>query len=158
MRVLRERLPGIRDKDYVVNEGSVAIRILGIDFGDRRTGVAMSDPLGLTAQGIEVVIGSERTQISRIAALSEEHGVEKIIVGYPLNMDGSAGARAQITEAFISKLEDAVTCPVLKWDERLTSVSAQRALKETGARVTKDKGRIDIISAMIMLQSYLDSI
>ena len=120
--------------------------------------MAMSDSLGLTAQGLETITGNARAALSRITALSEEHRVEKIVVGYPLNMDGSAGARAQITMAFIDELAGAVTCPVIKWDERLTSVSAERAMRETGVRASKNKGRVDIISAMILLQSYLDSL
>ena len=118
----------------------------------------MSDPMGWTAQRLEAVVGKERVVIERITALTSEHSVDKIVVGYPLNMDGSAGKRAQITGEFIDRLSSEVSCPVIKWDERLTSVSAGRVMRETGVSASRNKEKVDILSAVIMLQSYLDSV
>jgi putative Holliday junction resolvase len=116
----------------------------------------MSDPLGWTAQAQEVIIGGAGKVIARIAELVTEYLVDKIVVGYPLNMDGSAGKRAEITDNFIINLADAVDCPIVRWDERLTSVSAGRAMRETGLSASKNKDKVNILAAMIMLQSYLD--
>ena len=116
----------------------------------------MSDPLGWTAQGLEAIVGDAKTVIERVSALSLEYSAEKIVVGYPLNMDGSIGARAQVTDSFISGLADVVTCPIIKWDERLTTVFAGKTMRETGLNPSKNKGKIDILSAVILLQSYLD--
>ena len=113
--------------------------------------------MGWTAQGLEAVIGDTGIVIEKIVALSAEYGVDKIVVGYPLNMDGTVGKRAQITDNFISELSGAVTCPIIKWDERLTSVSAGRAMREVGMSASRNKEKVDVLSAMIMLQSYLDS-
>ena len=132
------------------------IRILGIDYGDRRTGVAVSDPFGWTAQGLEVIIGGMKTVVNRVAELSAVYDADEVVVGYPLNMDGSAGSRARITDDFIYELLLMVRCPVSRWDERLTSVYAERTMHETGSAATRNKGEIDILSAVILLQSYLD--
>ena len=118
----------------------------------------MSDPLGWTAQGLEAIVGKPGTVVRRIAVLTVEHSVDKIVVGYPLNMDGSAGKRAQVTDRFIDDLSCAVTCPVVKRDERLTSVYAARTMQETGESATRNKAKVDILSAIIILQSYLDSV
>ena len=117
----------------------------------------MSDPLGWTAQGLEAVVGDAVLARDRIAELSKEYNTDKIVVGYPLNMDGSVGARAKITDDFIAELAKVVTCEVVKWDERLTSVHASRTMRETGVSASKNKEKVDILSAMILLQSYLDS-
>ena len=140
------------------------MRILGIDFGERRTGVAISDPLGWTAQGLEAVIGGMGEVVRRIGQLVQHYGVEKIVVGYPIKMNGSAGYRTERTDEFISALACCIgwnTGDITKWDERLTSVEAAKALKEAGVKPTSKKeresGRLDIISSVLLLQSYLDS-
>ena len=141
------------------------MRILGIDFGDSRTGIAISDPLGWTAQGLETARGGMTAAAERIAQLTRYYGVKTIVVGYPLNMDGSAGFRAERTDCFISVLINQIgkeTVEILKWDERLTSAEAARVLRATGAkpgsRPMREKGKIDVVAAAILLQSYLDSI
>jgi len=139
------------------------MRILGIDFGDNRTGIAISDPLGWTAQGLEVVSGGMNKAVARIAGLIQDNSIKTIVVGYPLNMDGTAGFRAERTDVFISKLKKRVgddNASFVKWDERLTSLEAANVLKSTGARPTardvREKGKLDILAAIILLQSYLD--
>ena len=117
----------------------------------------MSDQFGWTAQGLEAVVGNMADVVNRIKLLSTEHSVDKIVVGYPLNMDGSAGKRAHITDDFISALENELTCPIIQWDERLTSVRAGKIMRETGVNASKNKTKVDILSAVILLQSYLDS-
>jgi len=133
------------------------MRILGIDYGDRRTGVAISDPFGWTAQGLEAVIGDMEKTIERISDIASSYQVESIIVGYPLNMNGTVGFRAEKTEIFINKLSQKTKLSVIKWDERLTSVYAGNTLKEVGVKASKNKAKVDILSAVILLQSYLDN-
>ena len=138
------------------------MRIFGIDYGDRRTGVAVSDPFGWTAQGLEAVVGNMDASTRRIASLVAEYGAQTVVIGYPLNMDGSAGTRAARTDMFARKLSGQIGGGVelVKWDERLTTVQATRSMRETGARSKPGedrKGAVDIIAATILLQSYLDS-
>ncbi|MCL2057554.1 MAG: Holliday junction resolvase RuvX [Oscillospiraceae bacterium] len=142
------------------------MRALGVDFGDSRTGVAMSDPMGWTAQGLLVVKGGMGRAAARIAEIVRQHGVRTIVVGYPINMDGTPGHRAERTDSFINALynemgKGPIDIDIVKWDERLTSVEAARILKTTGARPTsrgmREKGSLDMMAAAIILQSYLDS-
>jgi len=141
------------------------MRILGIDYGDRRTGVAVSDPLGWTAQGLETINGDMDAAAGRIVKLAGEYDARTIVVGYPLNMNGTSGFRAERTDEFISALsktaeEASLELVVIKWDERLTSAEAARIMRDTGgrptARKTREKGKLDVLSAAILLQSYLD--
>ena len=148
------------------------MRVLGVDYGDRRTGVAVSDPLGWTAQGLEVVNGGTDVSAERIAVLARQYSVRTIVVGYPINMDGTVGFRAERTDLFVANLEErlkgasggdgADNVKIIKWDERLTSVEAAKILRTSGTRTTsrsvREAGKIDILSASILLQSYLDSI
>jgi len=140
------------------------MRILGIDFGDSRTGIAVSDPLGWTAQGLEVFNGSMDKAAGHIARLARQYEASAIVVGYPVNMDGSKGFRAERTDEFIEILKEHIDdgiADIVKWDERLTSAQAARVLKASGVRPTargvREKGKLDILSAAILLQSYLDS-
>jgi putative Holliday junction resolvase len=132
------------------------LRILGIDFGDRRTGVAVSDPFGWTAQGVETVTGDMDAAVARICELAGQYGADAIVVGYPLNMDGTAGPRAERTDLFAARLEERSKIKAVKWDERLTSVYAARTMRETGKSASRNKAAIDMLSAVIILQSYLD--
>lgn len=134
------------------------MRILGLDLGDKTIGVALSDPLGFTAQGKEVI---ERTTLEEdlqyLEELVEKWGVLEVVVGLPQNMDGSLGPRAQYTIAFVERLEERLSIPVLTYDERLTTVQAERSLISMDVRRNKRKKVIDKVAAVILLQSYLDS-
>lgn len=136
------------------------MRILGIDYGDVRIGVAISDPMGWTAQMLETVHWRfDLTKpLARLAELVAQHQVDSILVGLPRNMDGSEGFRVEKTMAFIHQLEAHIPgVPVKTWDERLTTVMAQRALQEMGVKAKNQKGKIDQVAAAMILQSYLDS-
>jgi putative Holliday junction resolvase len=136
-------------------------RIMGLDYGSKTVGVAISDELGITAQGVETITRSEegklRRTLARIAELSQEYRINRIILGYPKNMDNSAGARVKKTEEFADMVRRRTGLPVVFWDERLTTVSAERVLMESGVRREKRKAVIDKIAAVLILQNYLDS-
>jgi len=136
------------------------MRILGIDYGDSRIGVSVSDPFGWTAQGLETINASKGIQsvLKRLEEIIHEYSVEKIVVGFPVNMNGTVGDRGIKTENFIKVLEGKFNIPVQKWDERLTTVAAQRLLNESNIKRKKKKGLIDTISSSYILQGYLDSI
>ena len=136
-------------------------RIMGLDYGSKTVGVAISDELGITAQGVETITRSEegklRRTLARIAELSQEYRINRIILGYPKNMDNSAGARVKKTEEFADMVRRRTGLPVVFWDERLTTVSAERVLMESGVRREKRKAVIDKSAAVLILQNYLDS-
>lgn len=138
------------------------VRILGLDYGSRTVGVAVSDALGITAQGVETITRKEenklRKTLSRIEILIVEYEIETIVLGYPKNMDDTIGERAVKTEEFMAMLERRTGLPVILWDERLTTIEANEILKESGIRRENRKKVIDKIAAQIILQSYLDSI
>lgn len=134
------------------------MKILGLDYGDRRIGVAVSDAFGWTAQGLTVI---ERRQeggdLDRISELVSEHGVEEVVVGLPKNMNGTIGPRGEICIAFAEELKSILQIPVHLWDERLTTVSAHRTLIEADVSRKKRKGVVDKMAASLILQNYLDS-
>ncbi len=135
------------------------MRILGIDVGTKRTGIAVSDPFGWTAQGVEVWrhVSNEK-DLERVVALANEYDAERIVIGMPLNMDGSKGERALRTEKYASKLSELLPeTEIILWDERLSTVMAERGLIEGNVSRDKRKKVIDKIAAVIILQSYLDS-
>ncbi|MGG6310955.1 Holliday junction resolvase RuvX [Paenibacillus macerans] len=134
------------------------MKILGLDYGDRRIGVAVSDAFGWTAQGVEVIERrKEDVEFDRIAELVRQHEVEEIVVGLPKNMNGSIGPRGEICMAFADDLRSRLNLPVRLWDERLTTVSAQRTLLEADVSRKKRKGVVDKMAASLILQNYLDS-
>ena len=137
------------------------IRILGLDFGSKTVGVAISDPLGLTAQGIEIIRREQenklRKTLARIEALIAEYQVTEIVLGFPKNMNNTIGDRAEKSLAFKEMLERRTGLPVIMWDERLTTVSANRTLMESGVRRENRKEYVDMIAAVYILQGYLDS-
>ena len=135
------------------------MRIMGIDYGDSRIGIAISDPFGWTAQGIETIDcrRSLKDAIARIVELVKKSSVEEIVVGFPKNMNGTIGPRAEKTIEFIDELNQILQIKIEKWDERLTSVAANRAMHEMGVKTSKKKGIVDQIAAVYILQSYLDS-
>jgi len=134
------------------------MRILGVDYGHKRIGLALSDEGGTIAQLLNYINGGGIAVVSReVARIGDERKVGKIVVGVPLRLDGTPSEQTERTLAFIAELQRATTLPVLKWDERLTSVQAERVLLEGNVRRSKRKQNIDKLAAQIMLQSYLDA-
>lgn len=143
---------------YAVLKGLILLKILGVDFGDSRTGFAVSDSFGLIALALETFSEKNFDKVAqRAAELASANLAEKIVVGLPRNMDGSLGERGEKCAAFAEKLKSICDCPVELWDERLTTVSAHRLMNETNTRGKKRKNAVDKIAAAYILQSYLDS-
>lgn len=137
------------------------MRILGIDFGDARIGIAISDPFGWTAQGLDTIAWKNNMDypIERILKLIKEYNIKKVIVGYPVNMNGTFGPRTIKTDEFIKHLTDKTeNVEIKKWDERLSTVAANRILNEVGIKSSRRKKNVDRIAATYILQGYLDSI
>ena len=133
--------------------------ILGIDFGDSRTGFAVSDSSGLLARTLETYTQKDMKKVAEYAAeLSETHNAEKIVLGFPINMDGSIGDRGKKSKKLAALLKKMTGLPVILWDERLTTVSAHNLMNETNVRGKKRKESVDKIAAAFILQSYLDSV
>ena len=136
------------------------MRIIGIDYGDARVGVAVSDALGITAQGIATVPNKVyHKMMERITALISEYKAQKVVIGLPKNMDGSEGERCDVTKSFASDLKQ--NCPDLEIifrDERLSTVQAAGILNVTNTRGKDRKNVIDTVSACIILEDYLNSI
>lgn len=136
------------------------MRIMGLDFGSKTVGVAISDALLVTAQGIEIIRRKEenklRQTLARIEELIVEYEVEEIVLGLPKNMNATEGARVELTQEFKEKLERRTGLPVHMWDERLTTVAADKAMMEAGIRREKRKDYVDMIAATLILQGYLD--
>ncbi len=135
------------------------MRIMGLDLGERTIGVAMSDSLGMTAQGIKVVrrVHNEEQEMQELADLIQEYEVNEIVLGYPKNMNGTIGESAKKSEVFAEKLKESFHLPVKLWDERLSTVGAQRALLEADVSRAKRKKVIDKMAAVFILQGYLNS-
>jgi putative Holliday junction resolvase len=133
-------------------------RILGLDVGERRIGVALSDPLGLTAQRLTTVERrGPRQDALAIARLAQEHQAHGVVVGLPLTMGGEIGEQANKVTAFVESLKPRLSCPIHLMDERLTTAQGQRALLETDTHRRRRKALIDQISAQLILQAYLDA-
>ena len=136
------------------------MRIMGLDFGSKTVGVAVSDSLLITAQGVEIIRRKEenilRQTLARIEALIVEYEVEEIVLGLPKNMNATEGARVELTYEFKEKLERRTGLPVVMWDERLTTVAADKAMMEAGIRRENRKDYVDMIAAELILQGYLD--
>jgi len=134
------------------------MRIMGLDYGDRNIGVAVSDAFRWTAQGIGVVRKRrDDSELDELAALVREHEVSEIVVGLPKNMNGTIGPRGEICIAFAQSLREQLNLPVHLWDERLTTVSAERTLLEADISRKKRKQVVDKMAAALILQNYLDS-
>ena len=138
------------------------MRIMGLDYGSKTVGVAISDPLGLTAQGIETIWRKEENKLrrtcARIEELISEYGVEKIVLGLPKHMNNDIGDRAERSLEFGEMLKRRTGMEVVMWDERLTTAQAERTLMEGKVRREERKQYIDKIAAVFILQGYLDSI
>lgn len=137
------------------------MRIMGLDFGSKTVGVAVSDSLLLTAQGLEIIRREKadklRQTLARIEELIVEYEVEEIVLGLPKNMNATEGERVELTAQFREKLERRTGLPVILWDERLTTVAADKAMIEAGIRRENRKEYVDKIAASLILQGYLDS-
>ena len=136
------------------------MRILGLDFGSKTVGVAVSDPLGITAQPVEIVRRKSesklRQTLARIEELAKEYRAESFVLGLPKNMNNTIGDRAEKSLEFAEMLKRRTGLPVVMWDERLTTVAANRTLMESGVRRENRKEHIDQIAAVFILQGYLD--
>ena len=137
------------------------MRIMGLDYGSKTVGVAISDQLLLTAQGKEIIRRKEenklRRTLARIEELIQEYGVERIVLGLPLNMDQTPSERSQLCLEFKDKIERRTGIPVIMWDERLTTVEADEIMDEAGIKGRDRKEYVDMIAAQIILQDYLDN-
>lgn len=134
------------------------MRKLGLDYGDRRIGVALSDELGWTAQALEVIRRTNPADdLARIAGLVRTHEVKEVVVGLPKNMNGTIGPRGEICMAFADRLREQLDVPVVLWDERLSTVSAERTLIEADINRKKRKQIVDKMAAAIILQNYLEA-
>ena len=135
------------------------MRIMGLDFGSKTVGVAVSDPLGITAQGVEIVRRKSpnklRQTLARIDELVHEYDVEELVLGYPKNMNGTEGERCEKTKEFKELLEKRTGLPVALWDERLTTVAADRSMMEAGLGRYERKEYVDEIAAVFILQGYM---
>lgn len=136
------------------------MRIMGLDYGSKTVGVAVSDGLSVTAQGVEIIRRKEenklRRTLARIEELILEYEVQEIVLGCPKHMNGTEGVRVERTNEFKDKLERRTGLPVTLWDERLTTVEADRTMMEAGIRRENRKDHVDMIAAVLILQGYLD--
>lgn len=136
------------------------MRIMGLDYGSVTVGVAISDPLLITAQGIEVIRRKQENKLrqtyARIEALVEEFGVERIVVGFPKHLNNTVGVRAELAEEFAENVRRRTGLEVVMWDERLTTVAAHRVLDEAELSYKKKAEVVDMLAAVLILQGYLD--
>jgi putative Holliday junction resolvase len=133
------------------------MRIIGLDVGSRTVGVAVSDEMGYTAQGVKTIRRTvEAEDVAAVAALVEEYQASEVVVGLPRRLDGSLGEAAQSVLAFAELIKGAVPCPVTTWDERLSTVAASKMLIAADVSRKKRKQVIDKVAAVLILQSYLD--
>ena len=133
------------------------MRVLGLDIGERRIGVALSDPEGIIAIALTVIERkSEDAALKQLVDLTHEHEVQRIVIGLPRSLDGSLGKQAQAVEAFAESVAGCSGLPVVTWDERLSTVAAERMMVEAGVKREKRKKRLDSVAAAIILQGYLD--
>ena len=138
------------------------MRIMGLDYGTKTVGVAVSDPLGITAQAVETVTRKDenklRKTLARIESLATEYGVEKFVIGFPKHMNNDIGERAEKALKFGEMLKRRTGIEIVMWDERLTTVEAERTLMESGVRRENRKQYVDQIAAVFILQGYMDSL
>ena len=133
-------------------------RVLGLDFGERRIGLALSDPLGIIAKPLTIIDRKKTADhISRISEIVSERKITSIVVGLPLTLKGGYSKQTEIVLAFIDQLKSDLQIPIMTIDERLSSVAAEKALQEQAVKTGHNKGRVDETAAAIFLQEYLDS-
>jgi len=134
-------------------------RILALDLGKKRIGLAISDPLGITAQGLpNLVRTNKRADLAALGRLAQEREVSLILMGNPINMKGAEGRQSGWVREFAGAIQQRLGLPVRFWDERLTSVEAGRVLRQSGISIEKRAAAVDRLSAVILLQSYLDAL
>ena len=132
-------------------------RVLGLDVGSKRIGIAVSDPLGITAQGLETLQRqNKRLDFERLAQVVRDYGVGEIVVGFPLRMSGVEGIQAEKMHRFADELRERVGLPVHLWDERLTSAEANRLLRETDMSILRRRQVVDQMAAVLILQSWME--
>ncbi|SMC21493.1 putative holliday junction resolvase [Clostridium acidisoli DSM 12555] len=135
------------------------MRILGLDIGDRTIGIAISDPLGFTAQGITTIRRKNITiDMDELIKICKEYSVETIVAGFPKNMNGTVGPQSEKVLAFCDILKEKIDIPIKMWDERLTTVAAHKAMLEADLSRAKRKKLVDKVAATYILQGYLDSL
>ena len=132
------------------------MRIMAIDYGDAHTGIGISDPTGFMA-GFTTTIDAYRPEAvaERVAALAQEHGVEELVLGHPINMDGTRGPRSEKAQAMKVLLEETSSLPVILWDERRTTIDAHQILLNNGKNAKKRKKVVDAVAASLILEGYL---
>ena len=134
------------------------MKVLGLDYGEARIGVAVSDILGMLATPLDTICEKDREkQLEKVLQVIKNNNVEKLVVGYPKHMDGTVGHRAQYTEEFAEEVAQMAGIPYIMWDERLSSTEAHRILESGGVSGKKRKTKVDKIAAVIILQGYLDA-
>jgi putative Holliday junction resolvase len=133
-------------------------RVMGIDYGDVRIGIAVSDLMGWTAQGVETITRKdEERDLARIGELIAHYEVDRIVLGFPKNMNGTIGPRGELSQQFAETLKERFGLPVILWDERLSTMAAERMLVSADVSRKKRKQVVDKMAAAIILQNYLDS-
>ncbi len=133
-------------------------RVLGVDFGQARIGVAISDELGMLAHPLETIPAGRLEQAARrIAQIAQEKDVEHVVLGLPRHMSGATGVAAEHVTTFADKLRPLLKCDIILWDERLTTTAANRALRDAGQKTKHTRGIVDQVAAQMILQGYLDS-
>lgn len=141
--------------------GTLSGRLLGLDYGDRTVGVAVSDPMGMGATGVEIIYRKRptklRSTLSRIGELIDQYDACGLVLGWPLNIDGTEGIRCERTGEFGRALEQRFSLPVIYWDERLTTVEAYDIMKEAGIHRSSQKNYVDEVAAIVILQDYLEN-
>ena len=132
------------------------MRVMAIDYGDARTGVAVSDPTGLLAGYTTVIQSRKAEQVAEeVARIAKERGVEELVMGFPRNMDGTEGHRAELYREFARMLERETGLPIRLWDERRTTIEAHAILHESGKRMKAHKKNVDAVAASLILEGYL---
>lgn len=138
--------------------GSQVRRVLGLDVGSRRIGIAVSDPLGVTAQGLATLQRqNKRLDFEKLEKLAREYSVAEVVVGFPLRMSGAEGTQAEKMRRFADELHERLHIPVYLWDERLTSAEANRLLRETDMSIRRRGQVVDQMAAVLILQSWMES-
>lgn len=136
----------------------MSIRIMGVDYGEKRVGLALSDPLGITAQPLKCIERENDAQVAgELERLIQTHGIERVVVGLPVNLSGKDSPQTKRARRFISRLRKNLGVKIEAWDERLSSAEAERALIDMDVRRSRRKERRDIVAAQLILQGYLDT-